>query len=278
MPPPPAPGATVATPITSRPLIKLKVGTVHGKPADSMTASPVLTPSKLPKQRKPKPVERRSLQDVDDGTADLFAEVDAIESEKHGAPQRHRPTPPVKLAFKRKRTPTGGRNDDIDDFLALATPSKKERPSPPEVGAQTSNESLAPKPKLVMNLSARTKKPEKSASPAPSGHPPASVPVPTAPPAASVATPVAPRITLKGKERDTASSSPAPAQAIPKAKQSMFERLPINEKKCKDVIKLLLKLPEAGIFSRPVDPIADGCPTWVFYLLVMKFGWLTIGG
>ena len=38
---------------------------------------------------------------------------------------------------------------------------------------------------------------------------------------------------------------------------------PINEKKCRELLKTLLKLPQAAIFSRPVDPVLDGCPTYV---------------
>jgi transcription initiation factor TFIID subunit 2 len=55
-------------------------------------------------------------------------------------------------------------------------------------------------------------------------------------------------------------STPAPQQ--PKSKKPpAVHPTPINEKKCKDILKVLQKLPEAAIFARPVDPIVDGCPT-----------------
>jgi transcription initiation factor TFIID subunit 2 len=37
---------------------------------------------------------------------------------------------------------------------------------------------------------------------------------------------------------------------------------PINEKKCKAILNNLNKMPESAIFSVPVDPIRDGCPTY----------------
>jgi transcription initiation factor TFIID subunit 2 len=36
---------------------------------------------------------------------------------------------------------------------------------------------------------------------------------------------------------------------------------PINEKKCKEILRILRKIPEAVIFLAPVDPVRDGCPT-----------------
>lgn len=71
--------------------------------------------------------------------------------------------------------------------------------------------------------------------------------------------PAAPqRISLKGKEKEIV-PSPAPTHSKPK-KSSASQTTPLNEKKCKDVLRALLKLPEAVIFSRPVDPELDGCP------------------
>jgi len=68
------------------------------------------------------------------------------------------------------------------------------------------------------------------------------------------------RISLKGKEKESAPSS---AHTFSKPKKSTaVQTTPINERKCRDVLKALLKLPEAGIFSRPVDPELDGCPTY----------------
>ncbi|MCO5565704.1 hypothetical protein L7F22_019378 [Adiantum nelumboides] len=41
------------------------------------------------------------------------------------------------------------------------------------------------------------------------------------------------------------------------------ESLPIQTKKCKALLQTLKKMPEAGIFLQPVDPVRDGAPTYL---------------
>lgn len=157
---------------------------------------------------------------MDDGSHDLLQEVLAIEREKDEERNRHRSDKLVSNVSSHKRKKPNALSDD-DDILALATPSKKEKPTPPE--------SLATEPKIlipipmakVKNVAAEPK----SISPSSSS-------------------------SLKGKEKEQSS-----------ARHNSSPGTPINDKKCKELLKALQKLPEAGIFLRPVDPILDGCPT-----------------
>lgn len=133
---------------------------------------------------------------------------------------------PEKDRVVEKRKRPSPEEDDDDDILALAAPisSKKKnsnQPTPSVIGARENG--VAP-----------------SRNNTPSTQPPV-------------------RISVKGKEKEV---PPAPSSSIPKLKKLPSAQMtPINDKKCKDVLKALLKLPEAGIFARPVDPILDGCPT-----------------
>ena len=64
----------------------------------------------------------------------------------------------------------------------------------------------------------------------------------------------------KGKEKEKEASRPA-TPANGKAKKAPAQATPINEKKCREILKTLSRVPEAPIFLRPVDPVLDGCPT-----------------
>jgi len=66
------------------------------------------------------------------------------------------------------------------------------------------------------------------------------------------------RPSLKGKEKEVSARAPTPVQNKPR---KVVQSTPINEKKCRDLLKTLMKLPEAEIFLRPVDVVLDGCPT-----------------
>ncbi|KZO96454.1 hypothetical protein CALVIDRAFT_514798 [Calocera viscosa TUFC12733] len=55
--------------------------------------------------------------------------------------------------------------------------------------------------------------------------------------------------------------SPAPPKRKSEPVLKVYDE-PINEKKCRAILKLIKALPQAYIFLRPVDPIADGCPTY----------------
>lgn len=59
-------------------------------------------------------------------------------------------------------------------------------------------------------------------------------------------------MSLKGKEKEIISNTELRSSKSP---------TPLNEKKCRDVIKSIQKLSDAAIFSRPVDPVLDACPT-----------------
>jgi transcription initiation factor TFIID subunit 2 len=178
---------------------------------------------------------------VDDGSHDILQEVLAIERQNTEKRMRtDKDKAPINGAStKRKKDDSGASSED--DILALAKPPKKERPSPP--GTSTA----VTKPRVVIPASSKPP----PAQNARSNQKPDNVkPSVKEGPA---------RISVKGKEKET-SSSPAPT---PKAQKDATPVIPTNEKKCREIIKALQKLPEAAIFSRPVDPIADGCPTYV---------------
>ena len=69
-----------------------------------------------------------------------------------------------------------------------------------------------------------------------------------------------PKISIKGKEREVVSPVPVAAKSK-KSSPVQADATPLNEKKCKDVLKHLTKLREAAIFLQPVDVVRDGCPT-----------------
>jgi transcription initiation factor TFIID subunit 2 len=246
-PSPHSPPASVAVASASKQTIKLKVNPQSG------VGGSIDQRTSKPRPRKPKTVQSdpttASAVDappppyIDDGSHDILQEVLAIEREKDERRQRStsekaRDRPVINgTSSKRKKQDA---SIDEDDMLALATPSKKERPSPPGPS------SAAVKVKAVS-----------IAKPAP--------PVPSKAKKDKPAEPVtapsdAPRISIKGKEKEVATPVP-PSQPLKLKKPTFVQSTPINEKKCKDLLKALQKLPEAAIFARPVDPILDGCPT-----------------
>ncbi|GLB35736.1 putative peptidase family M1 domain [Lyophyllum shimeji] len=241
-PPPPTPAAAAP----ARPTIKLKVG-AQVKPPDTPEQAVVKPRARKPKVTEPPavgqpPVDAPPPPYVDDGSHDILQEVLAIEREKDEMRQRatlekEKERPPVNgVSGKRKKVDTLSE----DDILALATPSKKERPSPP--GPSTA----VNKVKLVVPPAAKAAPPSHKAK----------VDKPIEPAIA----PEVPRASAKGKEKEV--PSPAPPRPAPKPRKPVFTATTINEKKCKDIMKTLQKLPEAAIFARPVDPQLDGCPTY----------------
>ncbi|KAJ7897366.1 hypothetical protein B0H14DRAFT_2677986 [Mycena olivaceomarginata] len=134
---------------------------------------------------------------------------------------------------KRKKVDISeGEDEAEDDLLALATPAKKGRPSPTEPSSSAV-------PKIVLNT-------HKSKPPA---DPPESRPLPVD----------VPRISAKGKEKEVTTTGGPPARS---KKSQVAQATPIDEKRCKQLLSTLMKLPESGIFLRPVDPVLDGCPTY----------------
>ncbi|OBZ68561.1 Transcription initiation factor TFIID subunit 2 [Grifola frondosa] len=282
--PPPAPAKAPTPAAASVPTIKLKVGgATNGTTtpaAASKAATPAAKPPPKPKGRKPKEPQLSEVPPpqtpfIDDGSADLLEEVIAIEREKdqerrhhtlvsHKEKERPHVSPPTdkekekerqlpKLVIgKRKKPLVEGAEDDI---LALATPAKKERSSAPTPKTET--------PALKTNGTGPPKGKERSQKPVP------------APSALEPVVEAIPRPSIKGKEKEFPTPT-APPVSPAKPKKTPVQATPINEKKCRDVLKVLTKLPDARIFLRPVDPVLDGCPTYYDEIKQpMDFGTMT---
>lgn len=253
-----APPPVTAEQPAPRPIIKLKVGGAQVKPTVKVNEKLVEKPveksaevSKAPKfkVRKPKIPDEAPPPYVDDGSHDLLQEVIAIEREKDEEKRQrkmaesNRESPPAKASGSAppgKRRKPNVENDE-DEVLTFATPiSRKDKPSMPSSSTSTPvpERPLAPTPKTAL-------------APPPKSKKKGSDPAPTPAPASE-----APRISIKGKEREVASAQPTPSK--PRAIPAITA---LNEKKCRDVLRVILKLPEYPIFAQPVDPIRDGCPT-----------------
>jgi transcription initiation factor TFIID subunit 2 len=205
--------------------------TIKFKPAASDT------PKAAPKPRaprKPKVIDVLPPPYIDDGSHDLLQEVIAIEQETKEKRRRSTSEKDL-LPEKRKRFSP----EEDDDILALAAPISSKRKNSGLSSAST----LDALEHVLENGVAV------DASPPPLDSPPA-------PPAAH---PSKIRISLKGKEREVV---PSPSRSDSKpSKSPPTQATPLNEKKCREVLKALFKFPEAFIFSQPVDPEKDGCPT-----------------
>ncbi|EIW64059.1 uncharacterized protein TRAVEDRAFT_55102 [Trametes versicolor FP-101664 SS1] len=273
--------ATTPAPTSSVPVIKLKIG---GGPTNGTHSPSPATSKPAPKPKGKKPKEPK-LSEVppptripapapvptfeDDGSLDLLEEVIAIEREKKqgrkqgsssGSKERERekpappPAPPAEKAKLVPRLVIGKRkvpDPTEDEILALATPAKKERTSAP-----SSSSTPVPPPAASVPKHVEPSPPSKNGV---SGHksrekPPKPSPVPE--PA------VVARSSAKGKEKEKEAPRPT-TPANGKAKKAPELTAPINEKKCRDILKTLAKVPEALIFMRPVDPIQDGCPDYL---------------
>ncbi|KAK7058614.1 hypothetical protein VNI00_002250 [Paramarasmius palmivorus] len=250
----PTPSAAV------RPVIKLKVGgqpstpqpaarPESSSPAPTKSSTPSTAPTKSSSSKlrikRPKPPEEPPIPVVvpdvdappppyvDDGSHDLYQEVLAIEREKDEKNRQRSAQQRVTQngsSSKRKKIDVPSEEDEI---LELATPSKKEKPH----HASSSHRVVVPAP---------PKPPQSRASKE-------STPHARTPPVDSQ------RSLTKGKEREV---QPSPVPSVRSKPSTPSAPIPLNEKKCKELLKILLKVPEASIFSRPVDPIADGCPTY----------------
>ena len=262
MPPPPVPiqakavidppktPATSAAPTgvtTPTPTLKLKIG---GNPASRPTpptlpnksSTPKTVITVKPKGRKQKPVETAPSPVVDDGSFDLLEEVIAIEKEKEklvaSKKQRQLTAGPEPVTPGKRKKDLLDELEEDEEILALASPSKKPSRSPQP--SSTEKEVRATSPgKLAGSI--KIKRPSISV-PEPAANQEAKPPVESRQPS------------NKGKEKV---ASPTPTRL------SAASETPINKAKAREVLKNLLKLPEAAIFSRPVDPIQDGCPTYL---------------
>lgn len=66
----------------------------------------------------------------------------------------------------------------------------------------------------------------------------------------------------KGKEKEV--TRPTPTSAPKPRPGTSVEGSPINEKKCKEILKKLIAMPQALLFRQPVDAELLGCPTLVW--------------
>ena len=248
---------TPATPVvptavpTPIPSLKLKIGGNFTPRSTPPAPSNGLAPPKTaitvkPKARKPKAVDTAPASVVDDGSFDLLEEVIAIEKEKEKlvASKKQRPfatSPEAPAPVKRKKDLLDELEED-EEILALASPSKKPSKSPQPGAIEKDWRALSP---AKFSGSIKIKKP------------PISIPEHT--PSPEVKPPAEHRQQpTKGKEKEKEVIPPTPSRA------SVASETPLNKARAREVLKILLKLPEAAIFSRPVDPIQDGCPTCTF--------------
>ena len=248
-------------PSASRPVIKLKVNAQSTATSSQSEVAAGTTPVPKAKSRKsktgdvPLPDAIASLEPpppyIDDGSHDILQEVIAIEREKkqRSMVEKEREKPSVNGATgKRKKSDSAF---DEDDILALATPSKKERVSPPIPSTS--------KPKLIPPST--SSKPSQAAPPKVKKDKHADTAV-----TSKVGNDLR-RPSAKGKEKEVQSSGSTTPISIPnqssKPKKATAPVTPINEKKCRELLKMIQKIPDAAIFLRPVDPDLDGCPTWV---------------
>lgn len=240
--PPPAESEAPA-----RPVIKLKVGGSQVKaPPPELSKKAAEKASQKPKQRKPKAIDEAPPPYVDDGSHDLLQEVIAIEREKDEE-KRTRKTKDVTLESPPARAsgsgPPGKRrktsaDEDEDNVLSLAPSlSRKEKPSAPSLSSTPAAESFV---ESAPRVTVSKPKKEKSANLRDSE---------------SAIDP--PCISIKGKEKEVVpSNTPTPSKS-----RKMHASAPLNEKKCRDILRAILKVPESIIFAQPVDPERDGCPT-----------------
>ncbi|KAI6031377.1 hypothetical protein BKA83DRAFT_4199448 [Pisolithus microcarpus] len=244
------PTATPTAPAPQqRRVVKLKVGGTQAKAAgkaQEKPKAPVTT-----KTRKPVVPDEAPPPYVDDGSHDLLQEVIAIERERDEE-KRHRKTKEVVQDISPSRAsgsaPPGKRRkhnvDGDDDILALATPlSRKDKVNashvPPGTSTPVSEPPVTPTLKIIppATKSKKEKAPEPAENPAPATE--------------------APRTSNKGKEKETYNN-----QVVPSKPRQAAAATPLNEKKCRDVLRVISRLPEYPIFGQPVDPVRDGCPTY----------------
>ncbi|KAJ7070580.1 hypothetical protein C8F01DRAFT_1106921 [Mycena amicta] len=201
------------------------------KPTTIKLKPPQASVSIKPPKRKPPAdvkVEDTSVEPPpppyeDDGSHDILQEVLAIEREKNE--RQHRSTTAPNGKRKKVEISTEEEDNGEEDLLDFISP-KKLRPSPPEPSSSAA-------PKLTLNLS-RPK-------------PPVNLPESRASSSSSH------RPSVKGKEKEVVDVGQRSRSSV---------RTPIDEKKCKQLMSALMKLPESAIFLRPVDPVVDGCPSY----------------
>jgi transcription initiation factor TFIID subunit 2 len=163
---------------------------------------------------------------IDDGLHDLYMEVLEMEQEQKSRPRQK--DAPITNGTSNKRKVSESEDDDL---LALATPAKKERHHPP----LPKQPQPIPQPRII--IPANTVK-----------HSPINRPGDPQKPASAAS-------------KVTASTVASPIPTASKTSTSE-PSMSLNDKKAKDLLRTLMKMPEAFIFLRPVDPVQDGCPTY----------------
>lgn len=145
-----------------------------------------------------------------------------------------------KITFKAK--PKAEPVEDNELFVAPLPPVKPAPPPPPQTAPST-EAAAPPKPKKI-RLSIGG-----NAGLTPSARPPSASPVPVPAPAQTVDA---------GPGRN-GSHPPPRAQSVSSANGD--PNLPVNVKKMTALMKKIMSMDESYFFRRPVDPVADGCPT-----------------
>ena len=240
----PIPEVPAAAPVTESeaapvpaPKLKLKLGA---------QALPNGEGSKPPKPKKPRKVKATDMPPppyIDDGSHDLLQEVIAIE-ELEKSPNKSASSKPRKHVEL----------DADEELLSLAS-AEPAHPTYERSEVPVEKHFTPPPPPVPAPVHASPK-------PAP------------APPKAKRPTEKAihPLPSVKGKEKEAEYVPPPPVPHVPhvasgpatKPKGStppIQTSTPINEARCRDVLKTLVNMPQSFIFREPVDPVRDGCPT-----------------
>ena len=197
-------------------------------------------PPKPRKARKMRATDMPPPPYIDDGSADLLQEVIAIE-ELGKSPNKYVNSKPRKVVEL----------DADEELLSLASAE----PQATLERSDTVEKNHPPAPPPLM--------------PAPSPAP-ALIPPKVKKP---IERPIQPSPSVKGKEKEAerpplpafqpASVTPSRPNRSASATPSAAATTPINEVKCREVLKTLMNMSQSFIFREPVDPVRDGCPTYV---------------
>ncbi|THH09339.1 hypothetical protein EW145_g2091 [Phellinidium pouzarii] len=226
---PPVPASVPSAP--APPKLKLKLGPSQDK---TKISKPATKPRQPPKPRRSKATDMPPPPYIDDGSHDLLQEVIAMEELEKS---------PAKASTSKSRKVV--ELDADDELLSLANAFVPASEHLPEL---ETHHSLAPPSNAISPPSRKT------APSQPRTRKPADKPT-------------QPSSSNKGKEKEKV-SVPSPSQGSSvsskskKAPSALSSATPVNEKKCREVLKNLMKVPQAIIFARPVDPLMDGCPTY----------------
>ncbi|KAL5494783.1 hypothetical protein ACEPAI_245 [Sanghuangporus weigelae] len=230
--------APEVVPEAPAPKLKLKLGS-QALPNGEGSKPP-------PKPKKPRKLKATDMPPppyIDDGSHDLLQEVIAIE-ELEKSPNKSagsKPRKHVELDADEELLSLASAEPPHLTFERPEVTEKHHTPLPPPTPLLAS-----PKPAVAPSKTKRlTEKPI---------HPP-------------------PSIKGKEKEKEAEHVSPAPSSQVAQVASGSPNRLkgatppvttstPLNEARCRDVLKTLLNMPQSFFFREPVDPIRDGCPTY----------------